>query len=253
MIDQGVLFAWIFTYMPVGVDAPTDLMITPEQRVHLYNFVRQMRKEKPLFTLGFQNDGEYVGGCIAGGRRYLHINAAGDVDPCVFTHYSTANIREVSLLDALRSPLFMAYYQHQPFNANFLQPCPFLENPDALAAMVEESGAHCSDLEAKESAQTLCGKCHDFAEAWAPIAEQLWYDKNDPEYEGRQAATKGMADSDLAKLKRQQRSLVKEREERAAEIEQAAMTTSGFRAVGFGEQGAQDESETAHERKLVAL
>lgn len=253
MIDQGVLFAWIFTYMPVGVDAPTDLMITPEQRVHLYNFVRQMRKEKPLFTLDFQNDGEYVGGCIAGGRRYLHINAAGDVDPCVFTHYSTANIREVSLLDALRSPLFMAYYQHQPFNANFLQPCPFLENPDALAAMVEESGAHCSDLEAKEPAQTLCGKCHDFAEAWAPIAEQLWYDKNDPEYEGRQAATKGMADSDLAKLKRQQRSLVNEREERAAEIEQAAMSSNGFRAVGFGEQGAQDESETAHERKLVAL
>lgn len=253
MIEQSVLFAWIFTYMPVGVNAPTDLMITPEQRLHLYHFIRQMRKEKPLFTLDFQNDGEYVGGCIAGGRRYLHINAAGDVDPCVFTHYSTANIREMSLLDALRSPLFMAYYEQQPFNANFLQPCPFLENPDALAAMVEASGAHCSDLEAKESAQDLCNKCHDFAAAWAPLAEQLWYDENDPEYVGRQAATKGMADSDLAKLARQKRSLVDEREAKKSERTQTAPTSPEVRVIGLSDSNSQDETVEEHERKLVAL
>lgn len=39
-----------------------------------------------LFAMDFQNDVEYVGGCIAGGRRYLHINANGDMDPCVFIH-----------------------------------------------------------------------------------------------------------------------------------------------------------------------
>jgi len=37
---------------------------------------------KPLFTMDFWNDGEYVDGCIAGGRRYLHINANGDMDSC---------------------------------------------------------------------------------------------------------------------------------------------------------------------------
>ena len=44
--------------------------------------------------MDFQNDAEYVGGCIAGGRHYLHINAKGDVDPCVFIHYSNCNIQE---------------------------------------------------------------------------------------------------------------------------------------------------------------
>lgn len=92
LIDQGALFAWIFTYMPVGVGAPVDLMVRPDQREHLYRFVRRMRQEAPLFTLDFQNDGEFVGGCIAGGRRYLHINAAGDVEPCVFTHYALSLI-----------------------------------------------------------------------------------------------------------------------------------------------------------------
>ena len=41
--------------------------------------------------MDFQNDGEFVGGCIAGGRNYFHINSAGDAEPCVFIHYSNAN------------------------------------------------------------------------------------------------------------------------------------------------------------------
>ena len=90
LIEKGALFAWIFTYMPVGKDAPTSLMPTPEDRERLYRFNRRIREIKPILTLDFQHDGEFVGGCIAGGRRYLHINAAGDVEPCVFIHYSNA-------------------------------------------------------------------------------------------------------------------------------------------------------------------
>ncbi|WP_419039869.1 radical SAM/SPASM domain-containing protein, partial [Parolsenella catena] len=100
MIEKGALFCWYFHFMPVGRGATAELIPTPEQRERMYHFVREMREKKPLFTLDFQNDGEYVGGCIAGGRRYLHINAAGDVEPCVFIHYSNANIHDVSLLDA---------------------------------------------------------------------------------------------------------------------------------------------------------
>ena len=205
MIDQGVLFAWIFTYFPVGVDAPTDLMVTPGQREHLYRFVRKMRQDKPLFTLDFQNDGEFVGGCIAGGRRYLHINAAGDVEPCVFAHYANANIRESSLLDALKSPLFMAYHEGQPFNDNLLRPCPILENQNMLAEMVERTGAHSTDLQAKESARDLCAKCSRSIEEWAPVAERLWSDPSDPMHAKRQDPTQGMADSDMDKLRAQGR------------------------------------------------
>lgn len=133
MIDQGALFCWFFHYMPVGKGSPAELMPTVEQRERMYRFVREMRSVKPLFTLDFQNDGEYVGGCIAGGRRYLHINAAGDVEPCVFIHYANANIHDVSLLEALKSPLFMKYYEGQPFNQNHLRPCPMLETPSILA------------------------------------------------------------------------------------------------------------------------
>ena len=208
MIDEGALFCWYFHFMPVGRGASAELMPTPEQREHMYRFIREMRDKKPLFTLDFQNDGEFVGGCIAGGRRYLHINAAGDVEPCVFIHYSNANIHDVSLLDALRSPIFMKYYEGQPFNDNYLKPCPMLENPDVLPKMVAESGAHSTDLVEQETPEQLREKTVAAAEAWSPVAERLWEDAEDPLYQKRhEDETQGMAESDMHKFEKQGRKL----------------------------------------------
>ena len=205
LIDKGALFAWIFTYMPVGVDAPTSLMPSTEQRLALYEFNKRVRAEKPIFTLDFQNDGEYVGGCIAGGRRYLHINAAGDVEPCLFIHYSNANIHEQSLLECLKSPIFMQYYENQPFNDNLMRPCPMLENPECIERMVAESGARCTDLTAQESAEDLAEKCKPTARSWAPVAERIWTDLEDERAKSRKRPYPGMADTDLHKFDRQGR------------------------------------------------
>ena len=114
------------------------------------------------------------GGCIAGGKLYCHINAAGDVEPCVFIHYSGANIREKSFLECLQQPLFKEYRKGQPFNSNHLRPCPMLENPEYLPQMVARSGAHSTDLEAPESVEHLCNKCESYAACWRPEAEKLW-------------------------------------------------------------------------------
>lgn len=208
MIREGALFCWYFYFMPVGRSATSELMPTPEQREHMYRFIREMREKKPLFTLDFQNDGEFVGGCIAGGRRYLHINAVGDVEPCVFIHYSNANIHDVSLLDALRSPLFMKYYEGQPFNDNYLKPCPMLENPDVLPKMVAEAGAMSTDLVEKESPEQLREKTRAAAKAWSSVAELIWNDPKDPLYTKRHDdMTQGMADSDMHKFEKQGRKL----------------------------------------------
>ena len=174
LIEAGALFVWFFHYMPVGSGAAPQLLPTPEQRTEVYNRIRAFRKTKPIFSMDFQNDAEYVGGCIAGGRRYLHINARGDVEPCVFIHYSNVNIRNCTLLEALKSPLFMAYHDGQPFNGNMLRPCPMLENPEKLRAMVHATGAVSTDYESPEAVDTLCDRTTPYAEAWKPQADKLW-------------------------------------------------------------------------------
>ena len=177
IIEKGVRYTWYFHYMPVGNDASTDLLLTPEQREYMYHRVREIRGfegGKPIFAIDFQNDGEFVGGCIAGGKYYCHINPNGDVEPCVFIHYSNANIKEKSLVECLQQPLFLEYQANQPFNNNHLRPCPMLENPERLQEMVRAAGAKSTDMEAPESCEHLCGKCTHYAEEWKPSAEKLW-------------------------------------------------------------------------------
>lgn len=179
LIEMGSYFIWYFHYMPVGNDAAPELMPTPEQREETYRRIRHYRATKPLFAMDFQNDAEYVGGCIAGGRRYLHINANGDIDPCVFVHYSDSNIREKTILQALQSPMMMAYHNWQPFNENMLRPCPMLENPDKLRSMVAGTSAHSTDLQSPESVEHLCAKCDQYAKNWKPVADRLWEERNE--------------------------------------------------------------------------
>lgn len=174
MIDMGAKFAWFFTYMPVGKGAVKELMATAQQREMMYHKIREYRSTKPIFTVDFWNDGEYVGGCIAGGRSYLHINANGDIEPCAFIHYSDSNIREKTLLEAYRSPLFMGYHDNQPWNENMLRPCPVLDNPGRLTKVVEQSGAKSTDYKNLESAQELSDKCVETSNKWKPVAERLW-------------------------------------------------------------------------------
>lgn len=174
MIELGAKFAWFFTYMPVGKGAVTDLIARPEQREMMYHKIREYRHTKPLFTVDFWNDGEYVGGCIAGGRSYCHINANGDIEPCAFIHYSDSNIREKTLLEAYRSGLFMGYHDNQPFNDNMLRPCPVLDNPGRLMDIVEKSGAKSTDYQNLESAKEFSDKCVDAAANWTPVADRLW-------------------------------------------------------------------------------
>lgn len=183
MIEKGVKFGFYFNYMPVGSGAIPELIPTPKQREHMYEWIRGMRNSKTgkkIFVFDFQDDGEYVGGCIAGGRNYFHINSAGDIEPCVFIHYSDSNIRTHTLLEALRNPLFMAYYHNQPFNDNHLRPCPMLENPDCLRKMVKETGAKSTDLLDREDVDTLCSRCDKFAKEWAVESERIWNSRSHP-------------------------------------------------------------------------
>ena len=175
--EKGARFGFFFHYMPVGNNAVPELMPTVEQRKLMIERIRWIRSNEcdtGFFPMDFQNDGEAVGGCIAGGRNYFHINSSGDAEPCVFIHFSNTNIHDNSILEMLKSPLFMEYHKGQPFNKNHLRPCPMLENPKLLREMVERSKAHGTNEESEESVEHLCAKCDDYALKWAPVADEIW-------------------------------------------------------------------------------
>ncbi len=186
--SKGARFGFYFHYMPVGNNAVAELIPTVEQRKAMIDRIRYVRSDQcdiGFYPMDFQNDGEFVGGCIAGGRNYFHINSHGDAEPCVFIHFSNTNIHENSVLEMLQSPLFMAYHEGQPFNRNHLRPCPMLENPQILREMVERTGAHQTNQESEESVDHLCEKCDDYAAEWGTVADEIWSDQTHkkPSYE----------------------------------------------------------------------
>ena len=85
-------------------------------------------------------DGAAAGGCLAGGRKYLHILNSGRVEPCVYAHFGVDNIREKSLLEAANSPFFKAIRREFPFNerANLKRPCMIIDNPEVLRKAVRD-------------------------------------------------------------------------------------------------------------------
>jgi MoaA/NifB/PqqE/SkfB family radical SAM enzyme len=216
MIKWGAKFCWFFTYMPIGRDAVPSLMATSEQRRYMYYQVRKFRETKPLMTIDFWNDGDYVGGCIAGGRQYIHINANGDIEPCGFIHYADSNIRTDKLLDAFQKPLFMLYHENQPFNHNMFRPCPVLDNPGRLTQIVRKSGARSTDMMAPEDPKDYSDRCVPAAAQWAKVSKELWED--------RCAHCKLAADYDAAACRKAA--------ERAAAAQKANLAANGITPEG---------------------
>jgi len=174
LVDKGAMYGWSFHYIPIGREPNLDMMVTPEQRAWLAKRVPEIRKNKPIFLADFWNDGIYTNGCIAGGRRYFHINAKGEVEPCAFVHFAADNIKNKSLEEALQNPLFKEYQKRQPFNENMLKPCPIIDNPEQLREMVKESGAKPTHPGADNIfEEDVASQLDDLAERWGEISKPI--------------------------------------------------------------------------------
>lgn len=174
LLEKGIIAQNYFLYIPVNGQGNINLMVTPEQRDHLRRQVIRFRRTKPLFILDFWNDGPHVKGCIAGGRRYFHINANGDVEPCVYTHVAMHNIKDVSLAEALNSPLFQAIRRRQPHNENHLRPCMIIDNPERYREIIEETHPYFTHPGAEEVVTTLKEQMDAYAARFGEFADRIW-------------------------------------------------------------------------------
>ncbi len=142
LLDKGCFMVWFFQFLPIGKDPDIDLMPLPEQRNALREKNEDIRQKLPLFIGDFWNDGRLADGCIAAGRRYLHINNKGDVEPCAFAHFAVDNIKNTTLKEALNSDFFKMLRSKMPFgNGNMLTPCMIIDNPEILRDAIKATGA----------------------------------------------------------------------------------------------------------------
>jgi MoaA/NifB/PqqE/SkfB family radical SAM enzyme len=179
--ELGATIGWYFLYTPVGREPNWDMVPTPEQRELLRTSSARFRQTKEMLFGDFWNDGPVVGGCIAGGRKYLHINTKGDVEPCVFCHFAMHNIKEVSLRQAVTSPLFKRIQTNQERNENLLRPCMITDHPENYRDVCSMPGVYFTHDGAENVVTDFCQRIDEYAGRWGEIADRVW----DENYSGR--------------------------------------------------------------------
>lgn len=106
LYDRGCKVLFFVEYVPVD-SATNDLAPTDKERSLLARRETVLRaKYENMIMLSFPGDEEKMGGCLAAGRGFFHINANGGAEPCPFSPYSDTSLKENSLVTALHSPLF---------------------------------------------------------------------------------------------------------------------------------------------------
>jgi len=164
---QGATYGWIFQYMPIGRKHSLEMMVTPQQRLEMYNRTWRTVRERKIFIADFWNSGTASSGCIAAGRPggYFYINWDGTVTPCAFIPYSTQNIFDVfgnggNLDTILHSPFFRkirqwqddyGYAQSAENTGNWLCPCVIRDHFEVLLKTVQDTKARPIDEEAVDA------------------------------------------------------------------------------------------------------
>lgn len=177
LIDKGCILLWNFHYMPIGRAPDLGLMTTPEQRNRTRERLSYFRATKPLLFVDFWNDGCLTQGCIAGGRKYFHVNARGDVEPCVFCHFASDNVKEKSLVEALNSPLFREFRSRQPFSENYFRNCPLIDHPEQGREFALKHAKYFTHEGAENLFTDFAPTIDAYSKAYGEIAEAAWKER----------------------------------------------------------------------------
>lgn len=192
LVEKGSRMIWYFMFMPVGDNPISDMdyMLSPEERIYLGRRTRKIRTTKKIFTLDFFNDAPYVGGCISG-KYYCHINSKEDVEPCIFSHFATTNVKDKPLIEAFKAPYFKNLRSRQPYNKNLLMPCPMIDNPQNIRDIVKETGAYPTHPSAEMmiNNKEFMDKLDKLAADFKPVADKAF--KEDFDNKGNYEMSKG--------------------------------------------------------------
>ena len=138
LAGKGCRVVIFVEYVPVD-DMNIDQVPGDEEREYMKERLADLRADyaDDMVMISFPGDEKSSGGCLAAGRGFFHINSHGDAEPCPFSPYSDINVKDTSLLEALRSRLF--------------------KEIDDQGLLAEEHAGGCVLFERRKSVENLIG------------------------------------------------------------------------------------------------
>lgn len=174
LVEKGATLGWYFSYIPIGREPDLSLMPTPAQRDHQRQRVSELRNTYPVLLADFWNDGWMTNGCICAAERYFHINANGDVEPCVFAHFAADNIKNKPLAEALNSPLFRRIRSMRPYDPNPYRPCMLIDVPQVSRMAFCMPGVYPTHPGAETLFTDLAPAMDEYSAEYGKLADKAW-------------------------------------------------------------------------------
>ena len=103
---DGCGLVFFVEYVPAE-QGTEELVLSEAQCADLNERVIELRRQyKNMIVVSFPGDEAEMGGCLAAGRGFFHINSAGGAEPCPFSPFSKYNLKDTSMLEVLQSDYF---------------------------------------------------------------------------------------------------------------------------------------------------
>ena len=135
-MEQGCKLVIFVEFVPVTEEA-VHLAPGAAERAYLAEAMETLRQRyNEAVLLSFPGDELAMGGCMAAGREFFHINSHGGAEPCPFSPYSDVNVRKLGVRGALRSPLFMALREGGVLDNDHVGGCVLYEQRDKVEKLL---------------------------------------------------------------------------------------------------------------------
>lgn len=102
LCKRGCFVSIFVDYVPM-MPGTENLVLTPEQKTYENAWTQKLYDTFPGVFVSLPGDESLYGGCLAGGRGFIHVNPSGQVEPCPFAPFSDTDLNKMSLREALGS------------------------------------------------------------------------------------------------------------------------------------------------------
>lgn len=134
--SRGCGIVFYVEYVPID-KTTAHLALKDAEMKALQAETEALRKHmRDVVILSFPGDEALMGGCLASGRGFFHINAHGGAEPCPFSPYAKDNVRQTGIRQVLHSK--------------------FMEDVRAISASAGEHQGGCVLFEHEEAVKRLC-------------------------------------------------------------------------------------------------
>lgn len=136
--QKGCRLIFYVEYVPAA--AGTEGLAPAREEREFLSAAQDRLRERygNMIFLSFPGGEEEVGGCLAAGRGFFHINPFGGAEPCPFSPYSDTSLRECSLSEAIKSPLFRKLRSRGMLEMEHAGGCALFGRGEAVEELLSE-------------------------------------------------------------------------------------------------------------------